>query len=770
MAVYTPPTENIPIFDNSVFPSSSGTALTIATGEKYFLSYPVAQGTEIFPSNVTFQSTITDSSGDVGTAGQLLSSTGTGTTWTNAGGITGNLDLPPPYGLLTDTITESASHVAGTDINLYGTTTDDDILIGSTLGSGHTLRLCNTTSGSSGGSVHCCNVGFDGVNINNATNPTTGNMKIGNAQSTGTLFLGGGTNPASRTTGPIIIGSDIGATGGINIGTNTGLTAPTASTLNIGNANYTTNIVGPLVGDNGCISGRTNYSLLNTSTFPFTLSTNVNTEYFVYIIGTSVGVTLTIPSSYPVGQRLIIKNGTAIATPITVNFAPSVISLFSNISATATASLQYGDILDIIWNGAIWFQQTSTSEFSSITSRGALSGASLSLGGGNITSVGTINTSSSITSASGGITATLGSISANTSGSISQTGIITGSSLISPSLNAASDSTNVGICTTQVGGTLSIGTGARGTGATISIGTGGGATAFPINIGGSGSTTTLNGITTTAIGTIAGKTAYLEYNTTSALPTIDCSTLNLNVTILFFSGSIPSGTCTLTNIQENQIINLKNWNNNATPIPFALNQSTPTPIKFYPYGTDNDGTGLGVTSFSIAQGESISMQKASGKIYQFSSGSTFINGINLPIRALTPSINQLGYTNSASNSAIVSVPANTLTTLLTTGTVLPLGTLLVTFNITVTFTPATNSSNMTFSFTLSSGTVMVGVPANTIMTLIGNFIRSTFTYTIPVTTTATANDASITISGTTPVGTTASIPIGSARISWVKIA
>ena len=46
MAVYTPPTETLPIFDNSVFPESITSALTPSTGKSYFLSYPVAQGIE----------------------------------------------------------------------------------------------------------------------------------------------------------------------------------------------------------------------------------------------------------------------------------------------------------------------------------------------------------------------------------------------------------------------------------------------------------------------------------------------------------------------------------------------------------------------------------------------------------------------------------------------------------------------------------------------------------------------------------------------------
>ena len=44
----------------------------------------MSQGSETFPSNITLQSTLTDASGEVGTAGQVLSSTGSGTNWISA--------------------------------------------------------------------------------------------------------------------------------------------------------------------------------------------------------------------------------------------------------------------------------------------------------------------------------------------------------------------------------------------------------------------------------------------------------------------------------------------------------------------------------------------------------------------------------------------------------------------------------------------------------------------------------------------------------------
>ena len=79
----TPPTYYFDgiLFNPNFYQSSSSDYLTASTGKKLFLSYPISQGSEIFSSNVTLQSTLTDSSGDVGTAGQVLSSTGSGTNW-----------------------------------------------------------------------------------------------------------------------------------------------------------------------------------------------------------------------------------------------------------------------------------------------------------------------------------------------------------------------------------------------------------------------------------------------------------------------------------------------------------------------------------------------------------------------------------------------------------------------------------------------------------------------------------------------------------------
>ena len=83
MSAEIPPTDysNGMNFNKSFYQSSTDDYLTASTGKKLFLSYPISQGSEIFSSNITLQSTLTDSSGDVGTVGQVLSSTGKGTEW-----------------------------------------------------------------------------------------------------------------------------------------------------------------------------------------------------------------------------------------------------------------------------------------------------------------------------------------------------------------------------------------------------------------------------------------------------------------------------------------------------------------------------------------------------------------------------------------------------------------------------------------------------------------------------------------------------------------
>jgi hypothetical protein len=291
MSVNTPPTENIPIFDPSVFPSASGTALTIASGSKYFLTYPVAQGSEIFPSNVTLQSTLTDASGDVGTSGQILSSTGTGTNWINNSvgnsyielntstfpttlpipttantyvyitGSTGGTITIPTTGVTSGTLINFRNFTLFT-INIAGSTYLPYSSISTTASSPYVLSAgCSATFYYNGSiwvqpnldrtmqnlivqnTCYVSALASDNINVDQSHSAGSA-VNLYTSLTSDPLYIGGGANTAVHTTGPIIIGSDSTASGGINIGTGTNQTAPTVNTVNIGSATYTTNVNG----------------------------------------------------------------------------------------------------------------------------------------------------------------------------------------------------------------------------------------------------------------------------------------------------------------------------------------------------------------------------------------------------------------------------------------------------------------------------------------------------------------------------------------------
>jgi hypothetical protein len=133
----------------------------------------------------------------------------------------------------------------GTAPDLYGNLLNTDLNIAKILPAPYTVRIANTTSGPSGGSVHCSNIGFDGSNINNATSPATGTIKIANSLTTGPLYIACDST-ATHTTGPILIGCDSTASGGISIGTNTTTLPLTVNTISIGSSIYATKILGTL--------------------------------------------------------------------------------------------------------------------------------------------------------------------------------------------------------------------------------------------------------------------------------------------------------------------------------------------------------------------------------------------------------------------------------------------------------------------------------------------------------------------------------------------
>ena len=80
---YLPPTENLPIFDSSVFPYTNNS--TTSTSDPNKLDYPTAQGLETFPSGLT--TTQINKSPNGGYVGQTISTTLSGVSLP-AGGIT----------------------------------------------------------------------------------------------------------------------------------------------------------------------------------------------------------------------------------------------------------------------------------------------------------------------------------------------------------------------------------------------------------------------------------------------------------------------------------------------------------------------------------------------------------------------------------------------------------------------------------------------------------------------------------------------------------
>lgn len=163
MASYLPPTEELPIFDNQVFDTVNNTALTYAEAKKYFVSYPIAQGT----------ATITDL-------------------------ITGEISYQSPAS---------------------GSTFE----IGTNQVSGGTIKI-GPTGSAVGVSVHCANLDFRNNAMNNATSNTGGDISIASLQTTGTLNIGTairtvpiniGNNTSASNTGGVNVGSrGLAGTGG----------------------------------------------------------------------------------------------------------------------------------------------------------------------------------------------------------------------------------------------------------------------------------------------------------------------------------------------------------------------------------------------------------------------------------------------------------------------------------------------------------------------------------------------------------------------------
>jgi hypothetical protein len=144
-------------------------------------------------------------------------------------------------------------------------------------------------------------------------------------------------------------------------------------------------------------------------------------------------------------------------------------------------------------------------------------------------------------------------------------------------------------------------------------------------------------------------------------------------------------------------------------------------------------------------------------------------GLTLPATYVSPTITQLGYNNSISNTLAVSV-GTLVTDILLSGSVLPLGTFLISLFITATF--SASNTVMSLRFTEGTGVNITGKPANDVLVLVGHPTfgqKTSLTYTFVCMSTNTGNNGDITIKGIVPSGT-GTIAASNCKMTWIKIA
>lgn len=242
MSIYPPPnwTEELTTFNSSNYGQSVETSSVSTTFlDANYVKFPIAQGEVTFPN--------TSNTGDMTVQGNLLTNTITGTTTTST-------------------------------ISLFPSITTSAISLGAGLTTGSTLKI-----GSSTNSNHLGLIDFTGNTINN-TVPATGSLYICNNQTTGGLFIGGGT---SRS-GSINIGNGASASSTISIGT-------TLSTINLNGSAVSVNSISLIP-----------QSL--SSALSQTISDNVSQNYFVNSTNLTQSRVITLPANPYNGQKISYVN------------------------------------------------------------------------------------------------------------------------------------------------------------------------------------------------------------------------------------------------------------------------------------------------------------------------------------------------------------------------------------------------------------------------------------------------------------------------------
>ena len=380
------------IFNPSFYTSASSTYLTQSTAKNYFLSYPLSQGSETFSSNVKLLSTLTDTSGSVGTSGQILSSTTTGVSWItgsgngyityNASALPFTLSIPsssnlfilftgtasggimtlPTIGVANGTYIHVKNNGSGT-VNISssfirfrlftpgtasGTTLTASGLItangGVTIPTGQTLAVVGTQTSTG---LITANGGVSGTTL------TASGLITGNAGLTLTLgqTLKANTIDTTATSSSMTIGGTIATTNDISLGTNCLIKLKSPSIANAGTA------VNPQVAATVTIFGNLMYASVDSGTGPtnYQIPANINRDY--YISGTG-GVAFTIFLPLMVIHQIIhIRGLNSVYVVATINSGNPTARIYPAVSGGGTFSsyqIQPNTVLNLYCDGTNW--------------------------------------------------------------------------------------------------------------------------------------------------------------------------------------------------------------------------------------------------------------------------------------------------------------------------------------------------------------------------------------------------------------------------------
>jgi len=263
MAEYTPPTDNVPIFDVTNF-VTSGSGLTEAQVASKFLRFPTGQGTETLPALITGSITAPNTM-------DIVMPNSSATNVLNVGVVSRNISGQVHH------YSDGDNCIAGSGVHLNNG-----------LNNNSATNIANG-DGSSLGSAS------GGVNIKSGLN------------NTGTIAIGKYTTNTNQTTTTISGASNISTTGGIvNIGNQTSRTEAvniangntSSSNLNLNSGLFNTGNVNIMNGASS--SGNVNIGLFNTTT-NIVGTTNINgagsTNGQLITIGNATAGTTTLNSN-----------------------------------------------------------------------------------------------------------------------------------------------------------------------------------------------------------------------------------------------------------------------------------------------------------------------------------------------------------------------------------------------------------------------------------------------------------------------------------------